>query len=347
MMSKRRSEPLQAPRPLTAQGAGIDARLFFASRRRLLKRFSRLTQNLLAVGLLLCCGCAFTGRTLHAPLPAGIPPEVHLSVPFHPQTALQCGPAALAMVLQAGGANVTADQLADEVYTPGRQGSLQADLISAARRHQRLAYPIQGLTCLLEALAAGQPVIVFQNLGLTWLPRWHFAVAVGYDVPLRQMILHTGRKADRSVGMATFHDTWRRADQWGLLVLPPGIMPVCAQEQPYLQAALGLQQTGQLEAALACSRAAARQWPDSIKARMALGNALYACGDPGAAAEVFRQATRMDPSNGVAFNNLAHVLCELGNRREAETAARRAVDLGGPREALYRRTLEEILQAEP
>ena len=346
-MSKKILKLLQAPHPHTAQGAGIDACQFFTSRRRFPKRLSRLTQKLLAVGLLLCCGCAFTGRTLHVPLPAEIPPKVHLSVPFYPQTALRCGPAALAMALQDSGADATADQLADEVYTPGRQGSLQSDLISAARRHQRLAYPIQGFTCLLEALAAGQPVVVFQNLGLTWLPRWHFAVAVGYDVPLRQMILHTGRKADRSVGMATFHDTWQRAEQWGLLVLPPGAMPVCAQEQPYLQAALGLQQAGHPEAALACFRAAARQWPDSTEARMALGNALYACGDPGPAAEVFRQATRMDPTNGAAFNNLAHVLCELGNRREAETAARRAVDLGGPREALYRRTLEEILQAQP
>lgn len=298
---------------------------------------------LLAGLLLLVGGCAWTGQPLSRPLPAHLPSAAHLTqVPFYAQAALQCGPASLAMVLQAEGIDTTPEKLADQVYTPGRKGSLQPELVTAARRHGRLAYPIQGLECLLEAVAAGRPVVVLQNLGLSWLPRWHYAVVVGYDLPDSQIILHTGAIADRRVGLATFDRTWRRAERWGLLVLRAGERPVCAQEAPYLQAALGLQQAGHLPEASRAFEAAVEQWPASAAARMSWGNALYASGSKASAAEAFRSATRIDPQDGDAFNNLAHVLAELGDLPTAEAAALQAVAIGGPQAALYRRTLEEI-----
>lgn len=292
---------------------------------------------------MLLAGCALTGQSVDRPLPDHVPPQAHLTtIPFYAQAALQCGPAALAMALQSSGVNIQPDDLRAQVYTPGREGSLQPELISAARRHRRLAYPIQGLQCLLEAVAAGRPVIVLQNLGLSWLPRWHYAVVVGYDLSRSQVILHTGKHADRTVGLATFDRTWRRADQWGLLVLPPGELPVCAEEPPYLQAALGLQQAGHAQEASQAFAAAVGQWPASAPALMAWGNALYASGDPRAAADAFQRAAFIDPDNGPAFNNLAHILAEQGSLEAAEAAARRAVALGGPQITLYRQTLEEI-----
>jgi tetratricopeptide (TPR) repeat protein len=294
--------------------------------------------------LLLLAGCALTGHPLDSPLPDHVPLRIHLTeIPFYAQAALQCGPAALAMALQSSGVDIRPDDLTAQVYTPGRKGSLQPELISAARRHRRLAYPIQGLQCLFEALAAGRPVVVLQNLGLSWIPRWHYAVVVGYDLSRSQVILHTGKTADREVGLSTFDRTWRRADQWGLLVLPAGEMPVCAEEPAYLQAAQGLQQAGHAQEASRAFAAAVGQWPASTPAFMAWGNALYASGDPQAAADAFRQATLIDPGNGPAFNNLAHILAEQGSLEAAETAARRAIALGGPQVALFRQTLEEIL----
>jgi hypothetical protein len=54
-------------------------------------------------------------------------------------------------------------------------------MIGAARRHGRLAYLITGPDSMFEEVAAGHPVIVLQNLGLSWYPVWHYAVVVGYD----------------------------------------------------------------------------------------------------------------------------------------------------------------------
>lgn len=298
--------------------------------------------------ILLLGGCAWTGQQLDRPLPAHVPPQVHLqAVPFYAQAALQCGPAALAMVLQADGVAASPEALAEQVYTPGRKGSLQPELITAARRQGRLAYPIEGLDCLLEAVAAGRPVIVLQNLGLSWLPRWHYAVVIGYDLPQSQVILHTGKSAHRTVGLSTFDRTWGRAERWGLMVLPAGERPVCAQEAPYLQAALGLQQAGHLPEAIRAFEGAVAQWPASAAALMAWGNALYAGGDAAGAADAFERATRIDPANADAFNNLAHVRAELGATDAAEAAALRAIEIGGPQRALYRRTLDEIRRQHP
>lgn len=302
----------------------------------------------LLLGLFLLAGCA-TPSGQWPPLPNdGMPARVHLTgVPFHAQTALHCGPAALAMALQWSGVDIGPDTLAAQVFTPGRRGSLQSALISAARRHGRLAYPVAGLSCLLEAVHTGQPLVVLQNLGLAWLPRWHYAVVVGYDLEAGQVMLHTADKAHRPVRLATFERTWRRADHWGLLVLRPTEIPACADETAYLQAALGLQQADRPAAARVAFETAVGHWPNSATAHLALGNALHAEGRPAAAIAAFEAAARIAPDHAGAFNNLAHVLAEQGRLAEAEAAARRAVALGGPHAATYRRTLDEILERAP
>ena len=62
--------------------------------------------------------------------------------PFHPQERYQCGPAALTTVLAQSGAGASLEAVVDKVYLPGRQGSLQAELLAATRTEGRLPYVI-------------------------------------------------------------------------------------------------------------------------------------------------------------------------------------------------------------
>jgi hypothetical protein len=299
----------------------------------------------LIAGLLCLSGCAFSAAGPKASDYPQASPRVEIpGVPFFAQEAYQCGPAALAMVLQWGGSHTTPSELTPQVYIPERKGSLQSNIIGAARRHRRLAYEIYGWDCLVRELSAGHPVLVLQNLGIKWLPRWHYAVVLGYDLENGYVILHSGVDASRQVGFRAFEQTWRRAGNWGLVVLPVDRMPICAEEQSFLKAVFGLQQAGALAESVVAFQNAARYWPQSSQAHIALGNALYASGDLAEAAAAFSRACEVDPTNGPAFNNLAHVLSLLGRWEEAETAARRAVALGGPHLDLFRKTLEEILQ---
>lgn len=276
----------------------------------------------------------------------GLPARAEVaSVPFHPQTENLCGPASLAMVLGWSGVPVRPEDMAGQVLTPGREGSLGHDLVTAARRADRLAVPVHGLEPLLAELAAGHPVLVLQNLGLAWHPQWHYAVAIGYDLEAGTLTLHSGEEAGQAMPLATFARTWQRAEQWAIVVLPPDSLPATADASSVLQAAAGLEQAGRYQAAAAAYAAALGRWPDSLAALIGLGNARYAAGQLAGAEAAFRTAVSFHPREAAAWNNLAHVLAEKGDLGEALAAAKRAVDLGGNDAAVYRTTLEEINEA--
>ena len=158
------------------------------------------------------------------------------------------------------------EEVADQVLTPVRAGSLGHDLVAAARRADRLAVPVHGLEPLLGELAAGHPVLVLQNLGLDWYPQWHYAVAIGYDLEASTLTLRSGEEAGQVMTLTTFARTWQRAGQWALVVLPPDALPATADATSVLQAAAGLEQAGRHEAAAAAYAAALGRWPDSLVA---------------------------------------------------------------------------------
>lgn len=269
------------------------------------------------------------------------------TVPFYPQEAYQCGPASLAMTLTWSGIQVDPEAITPEVFTPSLKGSLQSAMISTARRRGRVAYPISGAEEMLEEVAAGHPVIILQNLGLSWYPVWHYAVVVGYDLEIGIVLLHSGVTSQKRLSLRVFNNTWARGDYWGLLVLPPSRLPATATEHNYVSAVLGLEKAQQWQAAIEGYNTALARWPDSLSARMGLGNSYYALGDLVSAEAAFREATIRFPTSGMAYNNLAQVLWKRDNRKEALEAARKAVDLGGPLVEEYRRTLKEIQAGKP
>jgi tetratricopeptide (TPR) repeat protein len=275
--------------------------------------------------------------------PDGVPQRAEVGgVPFHPQRQQYCGPAALATVLGWSGSAVSQDALATEMFTPGRDGTLGHDLIGAARRHGRLAVPVADLPALLAEVAAGHPVLVLQNLGLAWYPRWHFAVAIGYDLTINELALRSGEERRRVVSLDTFSRTWARAERWALVVLPPDRLPATGDEAAVTTAAAGLERAGRWHEAATAYDAVLQRWPGSLPALIGRGNARYAAGDLDGAAAAYRAALERHPGAAVAWNNLADVLAAQGARDEALIAARRAFDLGGAHAEVYRRTLEEI-----
>ncbi len=297
---------------------------------------------ILAAVFLAGCAAPQTDRLLANP-PGALPSKVKLlEVPFYPQEAYYCGPASLSMALTWSGVPVSMNELAPRVFTPGRKGTLQTEIITASRRQGRIAYPVSTLEDLFRELAAGHPVIVLQNLGLSWYPRWHFAVAIGYDLPRGEIILHSGRKPRKRLPVDLFERTWARGGFWARVVLPPERLPATAEESRFLKAVLGLERARRFFAAARAYEATLARWPGSFGAMMGLGNSRYGAGDLGGAERAFRKAARASPGSGAAYNNLAHVLAERGRRREALMAARKAVAIGGPLKSNFLETLEEI-----
>ena len=300
--------------------------------------------RLLGALLLLALGaCAAPQTAQLVQDPGDLPPRAEVAdVPFFAQERYYCGPASLAMVLAWSGLPVTQEDLVSQVYTPEREGSLQNDVLAAARRNGRLAVPVDTLPDLLAEIAAGHPVLVFQNLALDWYPQWHFAVAIGYDLEARELILHSGLDARRVTPLDTFEHTWKRGDYWALVVLPPDRLPARAEETAVLRAAAGLERSRRLDEAATAYGSILGRWPDSLGALMGLGNVSYAMGDLDAAEAAFRRAIAAHPEAPAPWNNLAYVLIGLDRRAEAIAAAREAVRLAGDDAAPYRETLDEI-----
>lgn len=294
--------------------------------------------------LLACFGCTPPHPALSFRDSAG-PTGIFLAeVPFYPQEKYQCGPSSLAMLLGWSGLSVKPEELTSAVYSPKLQGSLQPSLISAARSYGRVAYPIAGPQELFIELEAGHPVIVLQNLGLSWFPIWHYAVVVGYAASGKDIILRSGKTAAEHLAWRTFNNTWKRSNYWGLLVLPPGKMPATAREDQYLNAVSGLERAGHFESALKGYRLALEKWPQSLAAIMGIGNCHYAMGKYSEAAVAFQKAAALHPENGIPFNNLAQTFLMQGDVENARKAARKAVALGGPLKGTFEETLKSIEQ---
>jgi tetratricopeptide (TPR) repeat protein len=300
-----------------------------------------------AAALFSLAGCISLPQTeaLRAAPPAELPARVELAqVPFFEQGDFLCGPATLAMVFNAAGKQASVESLTPQVYLPGRQGSLQAEMLGATRRAGLVAYPLAPqLEALMRETAAGRPAVVLLNLSFRFAPIWHYAVVIGYDRGQEKFIMRSGRKPRDEWSYAFLEFLWKDSGYWAMLALPPGELPASAREAEFAAAVAALEQAGGRREARASYRALLERWPQNLVGLFGLGNVEYALGDLAAAESAFRRATLAHPQSAPAFNNLAHVLAQLGRLGEAETAARRAVELGGPTLAEANKTLEAIL----
>jgi hypothetical protein len=266
-------------------------------------------------------------------------------VPFFPQKDYQCGPAALAMALNAAHTSVTPDELIDQVYIPARKGSLQIEMLASARRHGLVAYELAPeLTDVLKEIAAGTPVIVLENYGFRIYPIWHYAVALGYDLDTAHIVRHSGVYERQLMPFAVFEYIWKDDGHWAMVAVPPERVPATATEPRYSSAVIALEKTGQTKSAFTAYKALLERWPDSLAGRMGLGNTAYALHDLDTAESAFKEAAQDHPDSAAAFNNLAQLLAERGELDAAITAAETAVALGGPLLTTTQATLEEIRQ---
>ena len=304
-----------------------------------------------AAAALLLSGCAafFTPpqtAALLAQPPADLPLRAERDeVPFFAQTRDHCGPAALATVLADAGLPADPDRLADAVFLPSRAGSLQLEMLGGARRQGAVAtrLPPQ-MQALLREVAAGHAVVVLQNLGLDLLPRWHYAVVVGYDLTARELVLRSGTTRRETLALRTFEYTWARAGRWAIAVLPPERLPATAGEADALDAAVGFERVAPPARAALAYRTLLARWPGNALAGIGLGNTLHAAGDATGASTAF-EAVATQHDSAVAWNNLARLRLAAGDRSGARAAAERAVRRADAAEPAWRIAARATLAA--
>lgn len=265
-------------------------------------------------------------RELRTMRPAGAKPVELSAVPFFPQEEHQCGPAALATMLAYSGKAVTPEQLAAQVYVPGRQGSFAVELVAAARQQGRVVYPLApDLAAVLAAVEQGYPVLVLQNNGLSWYPVWHFAVVVGADRAREKIRLRSGKTERLDITFSTFERTWARSGYWAVLVLDPVRIPDTLDAKVVIRELALMEKIGTVAEAQTGFARAVLNWPEQSSAWLGLAGSSAALGDMPRAESTLRELVRRQPMYGPGLNNLADLLLKDGRAQEALPFARRAV----------------------
>jgi hypothetical protein len=312
--------------------------------RQTVLRWARLLSLGAAVLLIGACSTLVPQTmSLRTDWPAGVPRQVELKdVPFFPDDKYQCGPAALAMVMNASGARTTVEALVPEVWLPARKGSLQVEMLVAPRKHGLVSYRLEPrYTDLLREVAAGNPVVVLQEAGM-FLPTWHYAVVNGFDYESGTILMRSGLDFRQEMPFTYFERTWIPGNYWSMVVPQPDRIPVTATEERWMEALLGLARGGDKAATLRGYRAAVARWPESMTASVGLANHLHAQGQLDEAAAVLRAKLQKNPDSVILLNNLAQTLSDQGRNAEALALIQRATELQSPFASEVRATKELI-----
>ncbi len=263
----------------------------------------------MALCLLAACATPFDPN---ARLSVDVPTRASVAdVPLIAQADFYCGPASIAMVMQWAGSDVTQEEIAALAFSPGAGGTYLSDMLGSSRRLGQLAVQIDTFDQLLAEIAAGHPVIVFQNLGLGIAPVWHYGVVTAYDFDLDEVYLNSGQLDRMVMPFSVFERTWRRGDFWALVVLPPDQMPVSLNEVDLLSAAAALERVAQAGAAEMLYQTGAERWPENWLWPFGLANARYAQGDLTGARRALLQARAIDQSIPEVRANLAFLEAQL------------------------------------
>lgn len=260
-------------------------------------------------------------------------------MPFHPQEAHHCGPASLLSQLEASGVMADYAAIVDKVYVPGLEGSLQVEMLAAARSFGRIAYTLPPEpAAVLAEVTAGRPVLVLLNLRLPKTPVWHYALVVGFDPDHNRFVLHSGTEAWSRQRAPAWLRRWDWAGRWAMVLLTPGEWPAMADRERLLAALAAFEEVAAPEAAERAWDGAVEHWPAEPIAWLGLGNAAYRQSDWAGAIEAFGRALAIDPEHLPARLNLALSLADGGRACEG----RRVLDSAPPPDHPLSDNFEEL-----
>jgi hypothetical protein len=214
--------------------------------------------------------------------------------------------------------HLSLSQLDARTLIPAKGGTLQIELIAAARANGLLVYPLEPtFDALFSELSEHHPVIVLVNRSYSWYPLWHYAPITGYDAKMQTILMHFGDTPNEAVPIGTFSELWKRSDNWGVVLLPPNQLPASATAKKFLSCAYDLEQIGMMNEAITAYKTALTRWRDDIPTLFALGNAYYNSHQIRKSEQIYREILLIDSQYPLVLNNLANLLCHTNRSEEA------------------------------
>lgn len=259
--------------------------------------------------LFILVGCAGRNTVF---IESSVPTKTNLSnVPFFPQQPLHCGPAALATVLNYYDGQSTPTSLTDQLWTPEAKGTFSSDMIATVRAHELVPIPApKKLSELLELTSRGWPSIHLLNLGFKWLPQWHYAVLVGYDLEKQAVLMRSGTTEERWYSFYQFERTRRLAGYWSIIPSPLNDFPAMNDWKPSFKEVLNMLEVRPDlgNRVLVTSR---NTYPEQWQFKYATANSFYGQSRFKEAAEFYIMAIEQSSREPEVWNNLAYTYQQL------------------------------------
>ena len=171
-------------------------------------------RTLAVPALLILASCATTRLPPFSPPPGAARLD---QVPFFPQLDYQCGPAALAGVLNYYGKKATPEEVAGAIFRPNIRGTVTLDMVLYAREQGLSATWFNGsVGDIVRAVDDGVPLIVMVDFGFARISKNHYMVVVGYSPD--GIVANSGASRETLILWKDFLPTWERATRWTLRI---------------------------------------------------------------------------------------------------------------------------------
>jgi tetratricopeptide (TPR) repeat protein len=274
-----------------------------------------------------------------------------INVPFiAPRTDL-CGATSIKMVSSYWQSrtsyvpNLSLHELDESTLIPDKGGTLQVELIASARANGLIAYPLEpSFDALFSELSENHPVIVLVNRSFSWYPLWHYAPITGYDAKERNILMHFSDRANEALPIATFGALWDRSERWGIILLPPGELPVSVSPKKFLISVYDFEKIGMRKEAIVAYQSALMRWNDNKDILFALANAYYLLGNIDKAEQNYRKLLSLEPVNPLVLNNLSDLLYHTQRLAEALRLINQAVTNDIEIQSIIKATKKEITE---
>jgi hypothetical protein len=245
--------------------------------------------------------------------------EIKVASVFLPQqNEGLCGPTVLKMASERYQPGISLTTYEQMTFRKELNGTLKPDMLSATRRLGLVPYRVPSVRQMLALVEQGQSVIVFQNLGVSWLPAWHFSLLVGYQTSQNLVYLHTGQTPYQELNFDRFLATWKRGGDWAYIVVPAHFIPEHASFSEALDNAIVFENLGREDLAMVVYAAMKHRWPMRFEPFLGLANLLYQDGKLRQAIDEMRLALDRNPGHPALISNLEALYEERGNLNKAK-----------------------------
>lgn len=245
------------------------------------------------------------------------PTNKKLEVPFVAQGDNLCGPATLKMASEKYIPGTPLETYKKFAFAEKAGGTFKSDMLSTTRRLGLVPYRVSNLKTMLSEIDQNRPVIVFQNLGLSWFPKWHYALLTGYDSQKNIVYLHSGFTAYDEMGFSLFVRTWKRGENWSYAILPSDIIPSYAEWEEVLDNATTFDNLKNIDVSRNIYSSMTKRWPNRFEPYLGLANIEYALNKKKSAISYIKKAIEIEPNHPALLYNLAVLYQETGQKKLA------------------------------